>query len=382
MSIPRIAEWEAVVQEHLPCMSRPHARVLAWWSFAVVLSGTCGLTTVSVCLHELLGRTAPAWRQRLREWVYPATAKRGRQRRAVEVQACFPALLRWVVGLWPVGERRMVVALDATTLGDRFTVLVVSIVVQGCAIPVAWHVIGATTPGAWQPHWRRLLATVGAAVPADWEVMVCADRGLYADWLFDAIQQQGWHPFLRINGQGLYQLATGSGWRPLREVAPHPGTSWAGCVRCFKGRPITATLLATWEAEHTDAWLIVTDLAPDASCVTWYRFRAWIEQGFKDLKRGGWHWQQTRMQAPERAERLWLVLAVATLWTVSVGCASQAEWPGAPDTPRWLSVMRHGMLAIRAALLRGVALLPQHLLAPVWEHPTPLSAWAGSDTYP
>ncbi len=208
-----------------------------------------------------------------------------------------------------------------------------------------------------------------------------ADRGLYADWLFRAIQQQGWHPFLRINAIGLYQLARGSAWQPLREVAPHPGTQWVGRVQCFKGRPITATLLATWEVAYQDPWLIVTDLAPATSAIVWYRFRGWIEQGFKDLKRGGWQWQQTRMQAPDRAERLWLVLAVATLWTVSVGCAQDAAWP--TDTGyRPLSVFRLGMLTIRAALVRGMGLVLGRLIAPSWVPLAPLPAWAGADTYP
>ena len=51
--------------------------------------------------------------------------------------------------------------------------------------------------------------------------------------------------------------------------------------------------------------------------------RAWIEGGFKDYKRGQWGWHHTKMLDPARAERLWLVLALCTLWVVGVG--SQAE---------------------------------------------------------
>ena len=47
--------------------------------------------------------------------------------------------------------------------------------------------------------------------------------------------------------------------------------------------------------------------------------RSWIEDSFKDLKSDGWQWQNTRMSDPDRAARLWLALAVATLWVVSVG---------------------------------------------------------------
>ena len=43
------------------------------------------------------------------------------------------------------------------------------------------------------------------------------------------------------------------------------------------------------------------------------------EQGFKITKRGGWQWQRTRMTNPQRAARLWLAVAVATLWLLSVG---------------------------------------------------------------
>ena len=37
------------------------------------------------------------------------------------------------------------------------------------------------------------------------------------------------------------------------------------------------------------------------------------------LKRGGWQWQHTQMTDPARVARLWLALAVATLWMISVG---------------------------------------------------------------
>ena len=47
--------------------------------------------------------------------------------------------------------------------------------------------------------------------------------------------------------------------------------------------------------------------------------RAWIEHGYKLLKSAGWHWDQTRMTDCDRAERLWLVLAVATRYVLAVG---------------------------------------------------------------
>src|SRR2546421_177839 len=78
-------------------------------------------------------------------------------------------------------------ALDATTLGQRFTVLAISVVYRGCAIPVAWAIVKAGEKHAWRPDWERLLGLLAGVVPADLTVIVLADRGLYARWLFEGI---------------------------------------------------------------------------------------------------------------------------------------------------------------------------------------------------
>jgi hypothetical protein len=102
--------------------------------------------------------------------------------------------------------------------------------------------------------------------------------------------------------------------RRLTQVGSRVGQRWAGPVPCFAtpARQLACTLLARWDAGYRDPWLILTDLPPTTVDVAWYALRAWIECGFKDSKRGGWHWEQTKMLAPARAERLWLALAVAT----------------------------------------------------------------------
>ena len=53
--------------------------------------------------------------------------------------------------------------------------------------------------------------------------------------------------------------------------------------------------------------------------------RAWIEHGFKLLKSQGWQWQKSRMTDPDRASRLWLVLAVATRYVLAVGGEADAS---------------------------------------------------------
>jgi len=166
-------------------------------------------------------------------------------------------------------------------------------------------------------------------VPAEWTVLVLADCGLYARWLYRHIQTLSWHPFLRINPGGQVRPLEEDHFRPLHTVVPQVGTSWSGPVDCFVSTQcrLRCTLLACWDAPHADPWLIVTDLpAPSADCA-WYGMRAWIECGFRSTKRGGWQWQQTKMTDPQRAARLWLAIAVATLWVVSVGGEAEMALP-------------------------------------------------------
>jgi hypothetical protein len=86
--------------------------------------------------------------------------------------------------------------------------------------------------------------------------------------------------------------------------------------------------------------------------------RAWIEQGFKLTKRGGWQWQRTRMTDPERAARLWLAVAVATLWLLSVGGEAEASIP--PSTlPNVGEFLGHARRQRRATQLRLVSIFRQ-----------------------
>jgi hypothetical protein len=380
---PRVTEWTDTIQAHLPHLTKPQATVLALWSLGMVLARACALTAVRAFLAPWLSRKEHTVRQQLREFCYEAASKRGPARCALHVETCFVPLLAWVVSLWQ--GTPLALALDATTLGTRCTVLVISVVSRGCAIPVAWPVLAATAKHAWRREGLRMLRQGHRAVPRTWTVIVLADRGLYARWLFRRLTRLGWHPFRRIN--------TGATFRPqghvrgvsLQTLVPQPGPSWQGTGIAFKGhhRQLHCTLLARWEAGYKDPWLMLTDLPPETSVACWYGLRAWIAQGFKITKRAGWQWQRTHRTKPERAARLWLAVAVATLWLLSVGGEAEETIPAstvpdittlAPRQPRMrratrlrlVSVFRRGWICILVALLDQTPLPMGHLVPEPW----------------
>jgi hypothetical protein len=314
-------DWvDQVVTAFDPHLSRPQATVLAFYSFGIVLAQRCGLNSVVMALIPVLGGTFLTLRSRLQEFYQPARAKSGSRRQELDVTTCFAPLLNWVLTGWP--STRLALALDATTLGDRLTVLSISVVYRGCALPVAWKVLRGNVQHPWKPEWLKLLDEFRDRIPAGWTVIVLTDRGLYARWLFDAIVRRGWHPLMRVTATGKFRKAGSRSSRPLTALVPKPGRSWQGRGTAFPSkaeRRLNCTLLACWEPGQEEAWFVLTDLGPEHSEALWYGLRAWIEHGFKLLKSDGWQWQRTQMTDPERVERLWLALAVATRYVLALG---------------------------------------------------------------
>jgi len=138
-------------------------------------------------------------------------------------------------------------------------------------------------------EWRRRLRRLWRVGPRHWTVIVLADRGLYAPWLFRRIVQLGWHPFLRINTDRTCRPAGTRCFRPLRTCVPQSGTHWQGRGTACTRQPwqLDCMLLACWEPGYKDPWLILTDLGHEASDAAWYGMRAWSEQGFKLTQRAG-----------------------------------------------------------------------------------------------
>lgn len=386
-----LSQWKETVSMAFPTLSRPQATVLALWSYGMVLARSCGITTVCAALALQLECSEGSLVQRLREWCYDARDKKGAKRQALDVTLCFTPLLAWVLSLWPAQECHLALAIDASTLKKRFTVLCVSVVYRGCAIPVAWKIVAAEAKGSWQPYWKALLTQVQAGVPVSWTVIVLSDRGLYAPWLYRHIVSLGWHPFMRINKQGNFRPLSETLFRGLSTAVAEVKGAWCGEVECFsepKSR-LCCTLLARWDEGYEDVWVVVTDLAPEQATVVWYGMRSWIEGGFKDTKRGGWQWHQTKMVDPARAERMWFAIAVATLWVLSVGGEADATLPvsgleALPPThiarrtatqrsrPRMLSCFARGILIIIGSLIRGDGFVMGRFIPEPWPSSPPV----------
>lgn len=363
-------QWDQRVATFFPDLSTGQRHWLALASFGIVLARCALLNRVVLQLSVSLSRPFNTVRQRLRQLYRPHQDANGNDC-SFDVTVCFAPLLRWVTAGFT--DQRLALAIDPTNLGSRFTILTVSVVFCGCAVPVAWQVQRGDATGSWNAHWKRLLGLLHEALGEGWQVLVLSDRGLESKGLFEAITELGWHPLMRVKKGGHFRPdGWTKGW-PLSRFAAQVGTRWRGRGLAWPGSSrLECTLLACWEAGHEGAWLIVTDLGPSSVAVMWYAWRSWIEQGFRDLKSDGWQLSKTRMTDPERVGRWWAAAALATLWIVEAGTeARRLEIPATrthvgADKAAVTSLFALGVAWLTEQLGRGVVRRLRRLAQPQW----------------
>jgi hypothetical protein len=372
---------EQSIANYLPHLRPAQQRGLALWVFGCVLAHSATQSAVSAALLEVGGYHA--LRQRLREWLYDGADRAAACAVELDVTACMAPLLRWVLAWWHGAD--LALAIDATAHGDKVVALVVSVLYRGCAIPVAWHILPANQPGGWMDPILALLERLAPAVPASLSVRVLADRGLWSPRLWGAIRQHGWHPLLRIQRHCTFRPAHGQPARADRWA--QPGTAWIGTGWLGHNRStrLAVTLLVVWNADQREPWVLVTDLPPTDVGACWYGLRTWIELGFRALKGVGWQWQRTRRTDPQRVARFWLVLAVASLYTLACGTRLEAaDEAGVPPArlrrapaptlrtrARVVSVFRRGLLGLARRLQQGRLWRCWWLCPEPWPDPPP-----------
>ena len=209
----------------------------------------------------------------------------------------------------------VILSLDQTDLGDRFAVLMLAVQVGGRSLPLAWQVeAGAANIGfAGQ---QVLLERVRAWLPTGAAVLLLGDRFYPSAELFAWVQRYGWRYRLRLKGNltvdtGLSEATTG-------ELARGVSERYLPNVRLFTGA-VPTHLGILHEAGHEAPWIIAMDCQPTEAAVRDYGARWVIEPLFSDFKSRGFQLEDTQLRAPDRLDRLILIMTLAMYWCVRVG---------------------------------------------------------------
>jgi hypothetical protein len=218
----------------------------------------------------------------------------------------------------------VVLSLDQTDLGDRFAVLMLGLVLGDRALPLAWTVEAGPANLGFE-HQHTLLERVRGWLPAGAAVLLLADRFYPSVALFDWLHAQGWRYRLRLKGN----LTVDPGFGDLvttGDLAVGQTERYLPDVRLFH-HAVATHLGILHEPGHPEPWIIAMECAPNRATVRDYGSRWGIEPLFSDYKSRGFDLEATHLRAPDRLDRLLVIMALALHWCVRVGQEDARDHP-------------------------------------------------------
>lgn len=337
MSTEIAYQWQAEIATRLRSVNKWQERNLALFSLGIVRAKSCRQGQIAEALGE--AGAAKTVERRLQRFV---------SNEQLPLAACQVEWSRWVLDALVSDD--IVLLVDETQLGNQLGVMMVGVAYEKRCIPLVWQcyrkdaypVMGQVKMIA------GLLQRLKAALPADCVPLVQVDRGLgTSPALIREVEGLGWRYLFRVQGSTKGQLDDGA-YLTLGTLAT-PGETCAAHGTVFKKRgQLTASVRVIWQEGQPEPWVLLTN-DPSLSGRE-YAQRNWQEQGFRDLKSGGWRWDESHVWIPAHAERLLLLLALAYGWVLALGClfiydgrASPLRTESDGTRRRRLSIFREGL---------------------------------------
>lgn len=287
---------------------------------------------------------------------------------AIRPTEWYRPLLQAALRDW-TSNSHLYVALDTTVL-TPFVLIRASLVYRGRAIPLAWKALRHNSAMVSFEAYQSVLDQVRALLPVGRPITLLADRGFLHEQLIRYAQLHHWHYRIRMPGNTLVQVPHHA-TRAVEQLRPALGQAHFYHNVTIFGTAIGPVHLVVAQPADApqDPWYIVSDELTSRQTLDEYGLRFDIEENFLDDKSGGFQVQTSELQTPEALERLFLILAIATLHFTSTGVevvrADMRRWV---DThwERGLSYLKIGWRWLKQQYRRG-----WRAFATFWLDPAP-----------
>lgn len=313
MNYQLLYQLEEMLSAHLPCFNSWQQQNVALFTYGVIEaeSSQQGKIARTVSCAEQVESTA----RRFRRWL---------DNQAIDLNAFFAEWSGWVVEA--VGQTEVTLLVDETKLHDRIGVMMVGLAWQGRCLPLAWRTYRANSQADYPSEGqvgmiRTLLEQVKLGIGTDVSVLVLADRGIgCSPALCQVVDGLHWRYLFRVTCQTKI-ITNDTDYTIAHQV--QPGEVWMQSGLVFKQRGrLPAHARALWGKGYDEPWALVTN-DPRLTGQEYAR-RNWQEQGFRDLKSGGWAWDDSRIRTPQHVANLLILLAIAYTWMVALGSQAVA----------------------------------------------------------
>lgn len=303
---------------------------------------------------------AASHRRRFQRWLYS---------HYVTPATFYPPLLRVALADWKPGEQAYV-TLDTSVLSKGYVLIRTALIYRGRALPVAWRVFKHNSASVSYADYKVVLERTRDVLPKGLIVVLLADRGLLHRQLMRFTRRTGWHYRLRAKASTLVYLEKNQAIQMGQLRPPQGAAHFYHDVRVLGEKVHLALATPIPEGDNEiDSWYVVSDEPTDVGTLDEFSLRFDIEENFLDDKSNGFQVEASKLDNAQAIERLFLVLAVATLHFTSVGVgvvnAKVRRWI---DThwDRGMSYLKIGWSWLRQQYRRG-----WQTFTPFWIDPAP-----------
>lgn len=293
----------------------------------------------------------------------------------IQIHALYGPIIQEALTEW--SDHTIYLALDTSMLWDRYCHIRLSVIYRGRAVPLIWKTIEHGSSTVAFESYRALLEEAEKLLPLECNVIFLADRGFADTNLMEYLSEiVHWHWRIRIKSSFLVYRRNKRRCK-ISSIKLKRGQArfWHNVYITGKRFGVVHLALAKPHGIKED-WLIVSDQPTDVTTFDDYGLRFDIEENFLDDKSSGFQIESSLIRSAAALSRLFLVLAVATLFLVCQGTevveSGKRRWVDA----HWFrgnSYLKIGWKWVRRAFVRGYELITQLRLSPLHD-PEPAMA--------
>jgi hypothetical protein len=337
-----------VLGQHAKWLDLRHRQTLAWMMVGLISAKTVSLGAWAPFVVSR-ARYAQSIVRRFRRWL---------DNNRIKPEPLYGPLIAQALVGW-VGKR-VYVALDTSMLWNTYCLIRLSVIYRGRAVPFVWQVIEHGSAAVSFETYKDLFEQAKTRLPCASEVVLLADRGFADTQLMGHLRELGWHWRIRIKSN-FWIHPTHLAPFQVGEVELKPGHTsfWHGVAMTDKHfGPVHLGVARPIGSE--EYWYVISDEAAELKMFAEYGLRFDIEENFLDDKSNGFQLEDSFIRSAAALERLCFVLAITTLYLVSVGTSVVQQGKRRLVDPHWFrgaSYLKIGWYWVQYALTRCYALI-------------------------
>lgn len=250
---------------------------------------------------------------RMRRWV----------KDELDVEAVYLPFARQI--LEALSHLPLVLVMDGSQAGRGCMVLMVGVLYQKRALPVAWLVYKGKKGHASAERHIQVLEKVQPLLPEGSEVVLLGDAEYdTTEMLLWMEKNTTWKYVLRTSPQIYVQTNAKS--QPLRDYPLLRGQLFSlQQVGFTQNSTVTLNAIGWWGVDYKEPIFLITNLEDAYEACGYYRRRFRIETFFSDQKSRGFHIHKSHLADPARLSRLLIAACLAYIWMIVQGLCVLAE---------------------------------------------------------